>query len=656
MQIYNSSDPSVSLDEVNTLHPIDSNNSVLSIVEDNVNHTVTITVENGLSFTFKMARIVPTGISVLTNKVYQAEGRTVAVEFRVNPSNASFNYDVSSSGCEISLDYVGNATKSSYVTSPTNYKLTAVEQAYDTYGAKKEGQYIAYITDLGVSTTYDELAALVLTINDGLGQTVQLSSSSTEIKYSGNLITEFKFLKADNVNVSDDISAVILGNDIIINSTKLLSKDRLIASFLSNGVKVFVDDIEQTSGITINDYSTPLKYTVVSVDGEKNVYNVIVNSSAIPLVCINTPNGEEVTSKEVYIGNTSISVVSVDNSDSFNAVGQIKGRGNNTWTKPKKPYAIKFDKKKSLLSLPEDKSWVLLANYNDPSLLRNDLALYLGNGISTLEWTPHFQFVDYVLNGQYKGIYQLGEKYKIAKKRVNVGDNGVLMEIDWRCIWEEDARYFNVDHIGSAINIKDPEVEYNDDIYNYAKAYVEAADAALYSENFTDTEEGWQHYMDMDSFVEWYIIHEISRNPDGKFGSSCYMNLKQGGKLKMGPIWDFDLAFGNYGQSIYDNPEGFYIKDATWYTRLFEDPAFVAKVKERFNVYYANKQIILNHIDAQAAILKNKIYEDNKLWGTMTSTSASIEEAMTAYQEHVDNLKNWLITRLDWLNTNFNSL
>lgn len=412
-----------------------------------------------------------------------------------------------------------------------------------------------------------------------------------------------------------------------------------------------------------NCYSTTMQaknFEAGTIYNSKKIASADLTHSGLPVVIINTPNNQDITSKEDYVENTLMSVLQMDIMDELCELTNIKGRGNSTWGQAKNPYAIKFDKKKSLITLPEDKSWVLLANFFDASLLRNDLAFYLGEMISTLDWTPHFQYVDLILNGHYKGIYQLGEKVKISKKRVNVGDNGVLLEIDWRCLTEEDARYFYINHESDPINIKDPDVEYNDDTYLFAKTYLENADAALFSDDFTDTEIGWQHFLDINSFVDWYIINEIAKNADGQFDTSCYMNLKPGGKLKMGPLWDYDLSFGNYdfinSSSVFDNPEGFLIKNVPWYTRLFQDPFFVDKVKERFAVYYGKKEDILAHIDSQASLLLNKVIEENKLYGRITTKTASNEEVIILYQEKVNILKTWLSTRLDWLNTNINNL
>lgn len=382
--------------------------------------------------------------------------------------------------------------------------------------------------------------------------------------------------------------------------------------------------------------------------------------TGLPVTIINTPNNQDITSKEEYVEDALMTILQTDISDEFCEIMNMKGRGNSTWAAPKKPYAIKFGKKKSILSLPEDKSWVLLANYYDATLLRNDLAFYMGNEMSTLDWTPHYQQIDLMLNGQYKGIYQLGEKVKIAKKRVNVGDDGFLLEVDAKAAPEEIT--FRVPNISQPINIKDPEVEVGGEDYNYIVDFMERADAALFSSDFLDEEEGYKKYIDEDSFVEWYLINEIAKNNDAIFYTSCYMNVKRGGKLKMGPLWDFDLGFGGYfdderGRTIVNVPENFYIKsNVKWINRMFKDPVFVTKVKDRFNYYYANRQQIYDHIDANASTIIEKIYEDNKMWGRVCSKSSSKDEVKAAYQEKVNYLKNWIETRLNWLNENINAL
>ena len=411
-----------------------------------------------------------------------------------------------------------------------------------------------------------------------------------------------------------------------------------------------------------NCYSTTMQaknFEAGTIYNSKKIASADLTHSGLPVVIINTPNNQDITSKEDYVENTLMSVLQMDIMDEFCELTNMKGRGNSTWAAPKKPYAIKFDKKKSLMDLPEDKSWVLLANYYDATLLRNDLAFFMGNEISTLDWTPHYQQVDLILNGQYKGIYQLGEKVKISKKRVNVGDDGFLLEVDAKADANEVT--FNVTHIGQPINIKEPDVVVDGEDYNYIVDYLTNSDAALFSENWLDAEDGYKKYIDMSSFVDWYLINEIAKNNDAIFYTSCYMNLKRGGKLKMGPLWDFDVAFGGYpweprASEISNLTTGFYIKDVSWINRMFNDPEFLSLVKERFNDFYSRKQDMLDHIDSKAAIIIEKVIEDNKLWGRITIKTASNEEVKVAYQEKVNQLKTWLSTRLEWLKTNLANL
>ena len=473
------------------------------------------------------------------------------------------------------------------------------------------------------------------TINLATGEVVPTKQSPIQI------------LKLENVDLSD-VEDPVLELWIVIHPVDL------------TGHKLYTKVYDSDN----NCYTTTMQamnFEAGTIYNSRKIAVQDMTHTGLPVVIINTPDNKNITSKDEYIENTLMTILQTDITDEFCELMNMKGRGNSTWSQPKKPYAIKFNKKKSLLSLPADKQWVLLANYFDRTLLRNDLAFFMGNEMSTLDWTPHYQYVDLMLNGQYKGIYQLGEKVKIGKGRVNVGDDGFLFEIDVRAKTEEDARYFKVSHISNPVNIKDPDVEYDDPDYIYAKDYVSAADKALFSANFTDPEEGWQHYMDMDSFVDWYLINEIGKNNDAVFYSSCYMNLKRGSKLKMGPLWDFDLAFGGYpteprASEITNVVEGFYIKNVAWYKRLFADPVFVERVKERFNEIYVRKQEIFDHIDTSSSILIEKIAEDNRLWGRVCNSGKSKEEVQAAYKVHVDKLKQWVSDRLDWLHTSINAL
>ena len=382
----------------------------------------------------------------------------------------------------------------------------------------------------------------------------------------------------------------------------------------------------------------------------------------LPVVMINTPNATPIVSKDDYVEGSYISLLNADMTYDYQGEMKIKGRGNSTWSAPKKPYKVKFDKKQSLYGEPKDKEWVLLANYYDKSMLRGDVTYWMASTYGQFDYVPRFHFVDLMLNGQYNGTYQIGDQIKISEKRVNVGDDGFLLEIDGKAAAEDIT--FRVAHIGQPINIKEPDVETGDDNYNFVSDFVARADALLYSDNWLDATNGYKSMIDMQSFVEWYLMMEITKNADAKFYSSCYMNLSRNGKLRMGPLWDFDISLGGYPKG-WTNPasvdeinnfEGFRIKYASWIDRMFNDPAFVAAVKSRFDSYYSNKVSILNHIDNIAEQNKKSAFENNKLWGTLCDKNSSEATVEAAYNEQVAFVKNWLSSRIDWLKTAYDAM
>ena len=161
----------------------------------------------------------------------------------------------------------------------------------------------------------------------------------------------------------------------------------------------------------------------------------------------------------------------------------------------------------------------------------------------------------------------------------------------------------------------------------------------------------------MDSFVDWYLINEISKNNDAIFFTSCYMHYAPGGKLCMGPLWDFDLAFGNANYDMTNaDPKGWWIKNVRWYTRLFEDPVFVARVKERYNHFYSNLEVILNEINDCANYLQYSTVENNNKWNILYNYTVPNVSILGIYENEVQYLKSWLMNRMDWMKAQFDRM
>ncbi len=465
-----------------------------------------------------------------------------------------------------------------------------------------------------------------------------------------------KFWLSPDVNadyIHDSIVFDINGSLITGRIPYYSSVKALVPSFETNGEKVMVNGVAQTSGSSSQDFGTTVQYTVAGKNGAESQYSVnLINFTGLPVLKINTVGDAPVTTKDTYVNGT----LKFDGAGLFADAEtplQIRGRGNSTWGMPKKPYKLKLGTKQSFFNAPESKDWVLLANYTDKSQLRNDLALFMGS-ISELEWTPRSHFVELFLNEVYQGTYQLCEGIEVGEDRVNITDEGFLLEVDQENRMEPDDVYFKTGIF--LLNIKEPEVSKDDAKYNFIKNHVITIQSTLYGANFKDPENGYAKYLDVASFVDWFLINEISKNNDAAFVTSCYMNMAPGGKLKMGPLWDFDIAFGNINYNGNNSPQGFWVQGAPWIARLFQDPAFVEKVKTRFAYFKSKKQEIFNEINKNATSLKWSALENNNRWRTLYAQTWPNYAIWGSYDNEVMYLKNWLNARMDWLEGALNGL
>lgn len=386
--------------------------------------------------------------------------------------------------------------------------------------------------------------------------------------------------------------------------------------------------------------------------GDKNAHTIMTIQDIkadLPIVFINTEKEKDITSRTIY----QRAILKFENDSSvFEDTVFIKGRGNSSWRKPKKSYRLKLKRKAALLNYDKDKSWVLISNYKDKTMLRNHIAFYMSS-ISNLEYTPKSQFVELVLNNQYYGTYQLCERIKIDKHRINISKDGYLLEIDGKA--KKGETTFRVEYLRHPVNIKEPSYISNNKL-KYIIDYFRELNHILYTPENQTTFEQWEKYIDVDSFVDWYLINEIAKNVDANFHTSCFMYLEPGGKLKMGPIWDFDRAFGNNPRKDLDKPYGFHVRRNTWFDQLFHSPLFVAKMKERFNYFYNHKADIMLEINTQANQLNKAICNNEKKWHILYTDEMPDDATLKQYNKEVKWMKKWLDKRFEWLRAEFNKL
>jgi hypothetical protein len=192
--------------------------------------------------------------------------------------------------------------------------------------------------------------------------------------------------------------------------------------------------------------------------------------------------------------------------------------------------------------------------------------------------------------------------------------------------------------------------------YAYIKSLITQFESSLFSNNYLDQATGYRRFIDMDSFVDWYLINEITKNQDSREYSSIYLNVIPGEAIKMGPLWDFDLAFGNVDYSDSRYAEGFHVRWNPWYNRMFSDPVFVSRLKERFAFFRANQGLIEDKMDSYAQKLAYAQQENNSLWQTIGNYVWPNPVIFDSYEEEVEHLKSWYARRMDWLENEFNNL
>ncbi len=398
----------------------------------------------------------------------------------------------------------------------------------------------------------------------------------------------------------------------------------------------------------------------ITVDMAKTIKAEFFNPdqfTGLPIIYVNT-NGVAIDSKEDYVEGVASIIGGENYPDLEEAEMKIKGRGNSTWWQGgvwgKKPYQIKFDVKTEVLNIPKDKKWVLLAELSDKSLIRNKISREMGD-ISRFDYVPKAEYVELFINDQHAGTYLIGQKVEESKNRVNVGDKGYLIEIDQTNRIDEDDVYFTTDgwskFPSNLFNIKEPSLELNSNEYNLIKNHIIDFEKALFGDNFTDADLGYRAFIDLDSFIDWYLINEICKNQDAATYSSIYFNYIPGEKIKMGPLWDFDLAYGNVDYSNATYPEGFHIKSNPWYKRMFEDPYFNSLVKDRFLYYETNLDMLLNKIDLIEKYLEKSQQKNFEIWPILGQYVWPNPVYYDTHHEEVEHLKDWIEQRMTWLKT-----
>jgi hypothetical protein len=427
---------------------------------------------------------------------------------------------------------------------------------------------------------------------------------------------------------------------------------------------------------------------------------VTFTSSNLPIVVINT-NGVAIADEPKIVADMGI----IDNGpgamnflsdprNNYNGKIGIELRGSSSQMFPKKQFGIELkdaqgnDLQQSLLGLPAEEDWILFAPYNDKTLMRDVLAYKLSRDMG--RYASRYRFVELVLNGDYKGVYVLLEKIKRNEMRVDIADldidenagdeltGGYILKIDKTSGSGGGQGFASAfppnNRAGDQTIYFQYEYPKGEEItqaqQGYIRNFIGAFEAKLRGTSWLDPINGYRPYVDISSFIDFFILNELSKNVDGyRLSTFLYKDKdSKGGRLHMGPAWDFNLGFGNANYCTNWEPQGF-VKDFNtlcpgdywlipfWWDRLWADPGFRTLLFSRWQSLRSGPletDLVHTYIDSVANVLgaagaQQRNFQRWPVLGEYVWPNPYVYATLLTYDAEVDWFKSWVSERFAWL-------
>lgn len=383
----------------------------------------------------------------------------------------------------------------------------------------------------------------------------------------------------------------------------------------------------------------------------------------LPTVSIHTLDNE-IPYDKIHQIVSQLTIISDNGTKLLSESGTTRERGNYSRSFPKKPYRIKFDKKQRVLDAPaKAKKWTLINNYGDKTLMRNLLAFELSRRLG-MAYTPFGTAVDVLLNGEYKGCYQLCDQVNINKNRVNITEmtpednegialtGGYFVEID--AYADQEKSWFNSNK-GNPVTIKSPD---EDSITSKQKTYIKNF--------FNKMEAQWKTYLDLNSFLRHFLVGELSGNTDTYWSVFMYKE-RDDDMMYTGPVWDFDLAFNNDNRTYPVNNKKDYIYrsggSCAGNMRSFVDKIVVSDANAKSQLVELwdearqgglTEEYMVAYIDS----LEETLQQSQKLnflrWPIMNQYVHQNPKVWGSYQAEVENVRTYMKERIAWMDKKLN--
>jgi hypothetical protein len=427
----------------------------------------------------------------------------------------------------------------------------------------------------------------------------------------------------------------------------------------------------------------------------KNGQSIEFTSSDLPIVVIDThgqwiPDNPKIPAGLKIYNNGAGQRNYLTDIPQFDGYSGIEIRGSSSQMFPKKSYGLESwdvlgnSIDTSFLGMPSESDWILNANYTDKSFLRNVMAYQVWQNMG--HYATRYHFVEMILNGQYQGIYIFSEKIKRDKNRLNIAklsiDQNTGDEVTGGYIFKVDKQtgsggagwissYLpSVSTIGQKIffQYEYPKME---DITEPQKIYLQSSmynfETALKGVNFTDTLNGFRKYAKESTFIDYFLVNELSKNVDG-YRISTFLNKERdskGGKIRMGPVWDYDIAWHNANYCDGDVTSGWAYQFPCpddgwqvpfWWGRLLEDPRYRNNLTCRWQ--YLRQNMLSdswfdNYIDSISGQLMEAQVRNFTTWPILGNyVWPNPWPYATTYEGEVNSLKSYMHSRLSWLDAN----
>lgn len=372
--------------------------------------------------------------------------------------------------------------------------------------------------------------------------------------------------------------------------------------------------------------------------------------AGLPRLAIETENFRQINNKETKVP-ARLQFYGKNKPSSEILDLTIKGRGNSSFVMTKYGYKIKLAEKDSMLGMPKDKEWDLVSNFRDKSMVQNYITYQLA-GILGDEYHPQCKFLELFLNRQYQGIYLLVEHVKVSKNRINIAKNDSSFLFEKTTETSTNGIMFtsSLGYIFKFSQPKEPSIHSQE----LLEKHINDFEHFLQSKNIYNIDSIAQ-WIDIDDFIRYYWIQEFTKNIDGHRRSIFLTWEKKDGintPIKMGPVWDFDLGYGNSSDKKAV-PDQWLIRNYGWNRFLFKNKEYKKRVKDYWKKNRAVFVATLDSIDSMSKKLAKASSNEFKRWPVLENDSGfPFFRKFSNYQEAVDAIKYWIEQRIQWIDEN----